>query len=153
MTNSANDRQVGGSHYAGEYQHWDMVRDAGLGYFEAQVTKYVGRSRKKNGKQDVEKSSHFLEKMIENRDTGRVNSHSKNLLSTPGIFARYADANNLNADEREVTRLIMFWNTADDLREAKSIVDRMIAPVVLGSEQVKAVDETAGLSDSEGGTL
>lgn len=151
MTNSANDRQVGGSHYAGEYQHWDMVRDASLGYMEAQVTKYVGRSRKKNGKQDLEKGGHFLEKMIENKLEGRGNA--KNYTATPGMFARFSDANNLNADEREVTRMIMFWSTAQDLMEAKKIVVRMLNPVVLGSEQVKAVDEMAGLSDSEGGTL
>src|SRR6266436_5818764 len=60
-----NARQVGGAHYRGaEFQHWDFVVDNSLGYFEGQVTKYVCRWRAKNGKQDLEKAAHYLEKLI-----------------------------------------------------------------------------------------
>ena len=62
---SANDKQVGGSHYRAQVQHWDMVADHQLNYFEGQITKYVMRARKKNGKQDLEKAMHFLEKYLE----------------------------------------------------------------------------------------
>jgi len=63
---SANDRQVGGSHYGGgAQQHWDIVHQHGLDYFQGQITKYVMRWRKKNGLQDLEKAQHFLEKYIE----------------------------------------------------------------------------------------
>jgi len=61
---SANDRQVGGKHYASAYQHWDFVLDAKLGYFEGQITKYLSRHRKKNGLQDAEKALHFAEKLL-----------------------------------------------------------------------------------------
>lgn len=63
---SANDRQVAGSHYGGgAHQHWDIVVEHSLNYFEGQITKYVMRCRKKNGKQDLEKAKHFIEKYLE----------------------------------------------------------------------------------------
>jgi hypothetical protein len=65
---SANERQVGGSHYKhdgnGE-EHWDRVSRLGLDYFQGQITKYVERWKMKNGVQDLEKARHFLDKYIE----------------------------------------------------------------------------------------
>lgn len=64
---SANDKQVGGDHYEkdGE-QHWDrMWRLYGRGYFIGNITKYVERYHVKNGKQDLEKAMHYLEKLKE----------------------------------------------------------------------------------------
>lgn len=64
---SANERQVGGDHYAapdGE-QHWDRVWRMKLDYFQAQITKYVERCWKKNGLQDLLKAQHVLQKYIE----------------------------------------------------------------------------------------
>lgn len=62
---TANDRQVGGAHYAKPIQHWDYVVAQGLGYFEGQITKYVSRWRDKNGIEDLKKARHFLDKLIE----------------------------------------------------------------------------------------
>lgn len=65
---SANEKQVGGAHYkmpSGAVEHWDMVVQHNLNYFESMITKYVMRARKKNGKQDLEKALHFLEKYLE----------------------------------------------------------------------------------------
>lgn len=63
---TANDRQVGGSHYRCEgEQHWDRVNRLGLDYFQGQITKYVERWKLKNGIEDLEKAKHFLEKYIE----------------------------------------------------------------------------------------
>jgi Protein of unknwon function (DUF3310) len=61
----ANNRQVGGSHYASAYQHWDLVWRCQLGYFPGQITKYALRFRKKNGLQDLEKARHFAAKYLE----------------------------------------------------------------------------------------
>lgn len=64
----ANQRQIGGEHYRkvnAEYQHWDLVADSAMGYFEGQVTKYVARWRGKNGLQDVDKALHYCEKLIQ----------------------------------------------------------------------------------------
>ena len=65
---SANEKQVAGAHYGGTgvaYQHWDIVVEHKLNYFEGQITKYVMRCRGKNGKQDLEKAKHFIEKYLE----------------------------------------------------------------------------------------
>lgn len=61
----ANKTQVGGMHYVSSIQHWDFVWANNLDYFQAQITKYVSRCKKKNGVQDLEKAQHFLEKYIE----------------------------------------------------------------------------------------
>lgn len=62
---NANNRQVGGSHYSSQMQHWDFVVAAGLGYFEGQITKYVARHARKNGLQDLQKARHFAQKYAE----------------------------------------------------------------------------------------
>lgn len=61
-----NRRQVGGTHYGlRSYQHWDMVAEFNLDYFQGQITKYVMRWRDKNGVEDLEKAGHYLEKYME----------------------------------------------------------------------------------------
>lgn len=66
QTTSANERQVGGSHYkTGGEEHWDRVARLGLDYFQGQITKYVERWKKKNGLEDLKKARHFLDKYIE----------------------------------------------------------------------------------------
>lgn len=62
---AANERQVGGTHYRSPIQHWDYVLANEIPYLEAQVIKYLTRWRKKNGKQDVEKAVHYLQKLCE----------------------------------------------------------------------------------------
>ena len=64
---SANDRQVGGDHYKkGGEEHWDRIwRLYGRGYFVGCATKYIERYHEKNGKQDLEKSKHYIDKLIE----------------------------------------------------------------------------------------
>jgi len=65
---SANDDQVGGTHYKSqEIQHWDLVEYNGIPYMEAQIIKYVMRHQDKNGKEDLLKAGHFLQKLIELR--------------------------------------------------------------------------------------
>lgn len=62
---SANEKQVSGEHYKSRIQHWDYVVANELDYFQAQITKYITRWKKKNGFQDLLKAQHFLEKYIE----------------------------------------------------------------------------------------
>jgi hypothetical protein len=62
----ANKRQVGGKHYKNmAIEHWDVVALNDLDYFQGQITKYVMRWKGKNGIQDLEKATHFLQKYIE----------------------------------------------------------------------------------------
>lgn len=62
---TANDKQVGGRHYATPIQHWDFVIANEMPYMEAMIFKYVLRWKKKGGLQDLQKAMHFLEKLIE----------------------------------------------------------------------------------------
>jgi hypothetical protein len=63
---SARDTQVGGDHYAKhKIQHWDIVEEYGLNYFEGAVVKYMLRHRDKNGVEDLKKARHTLDRLIE----------------------------------------------------------------------------------------
>lgn len=68
---SANDMQVGGSHYAGKkIQPWDameswMSKEEFTGYLRGNVFKYMARYKDKNGMEDLLKAQHYLTKLIE----------------------------------------------------------------------------------------
>lgn len=70
---TANDKQVGGTHYKGddknEIQHWDYCWIKKFDPFQYQITKYVERWRRKNGLEDLRKARHFLDKYIELAET------------------------------------------------------------------------------------
>jgi len=63
----ANEHQVGGNHYktANGREHWDIVEEFNLDYFQGQITKYLFRWEQKGGIRDLEKARHFLDKYIE----------------------------------------------------------------------------------------
>ena len=57
-------------HYDTEVQPWDYMRqimtpDEFEGFLRGNVIKYVSRYKDKNGKQDILKAKHYLEKMLE----------------------------------------------------------------------------------------
>jgi hypothetical protein len=63
---SANDNQVGGSHYKGKaIQPWDYIVANNLGYLEGNIVKYISRWRQKGGIDDLRKVVHYAEKLIE----------------------------------------------------------------------------------------
>jgi hypothetical protein len=103
---NANEKQVGGIHYRTAYQHWDFVIKLNLDYFEATSTKYVSRWRKKNGVEDLQKGIHYLEKLMEVRDSYPPLQSN---LSTPEIVEEikiYAEANELTTLEIDFLLLI-----------------------------------------------
>ena len=67
------DKQIGGDHYAKhKIQPWDIIDEYGLNYYEGNIIKYVLRHRDKNGLQDLQKASHYLEKLIADMDKPRL---------------------------------------------------------------------------------
>jgi len=63
---SANDRQVGGSHYKkGGEEHWDRAWRLEYDCFQYIITKWVERWRDKGGLEDLYKARHALDKYIE----------------------------------------------------------------------------------------
>lgn len=95
---SANDKQVGGNHYAAGVQHWDFATHFfGQGYLQGQVTKYLCRWRKKNGVQDLEKAQHFLQKLIEVK---------KSRTPPPASLEMFLESNGVDITESEIIRIV-----------------------------------------------
>ena len=64
----ANDKQIDGTHYqgAGDFQHWDYATHHDMGYLEGCATKYICRmNRKGETLVDLQKSIHYIEKLVE----------------------------------------------------------------------------------------
>jgi hypothetical protein len=100
----ANDRQVAGSHYKASHQHWDFVLGAKISYLAAQAMRYVTRWRKKDGPEALDKTDHYIEKMIA--------VHAKHM---PYIaLDDYAEANALNNQERMIIGLLMSYESSKD---------------------------------------
>jgi hypothetical protein len=56
--------QVGGAHYDGEIQHWDVIEATDVAYLEATASKYIDRWRHKGTPAvDLQKAISYLEKM------------------------------------------------------------------------------------------
>lgn len=119
----ANDRQVGGTHYAAEYQHWDWIADIALPYLPATCSKYLKRWRKKNGFEDLEKSHHYLLKYIETQSAKATWMHEKT--------DEFIVNNEIGADEASVLRALVEHQigSLDILRQASVIIQRMIDTV------------------------
>jgi len=68
---SADDRQVGGSHYKDmQVQPWTamqawMSREEFLGFLRGNIIKYAARSAKKGGIEDLKKLLHYAQKYVE----------------------------------------------------------------------------------------
>ena len=63
---TANDFQVGGSHYKkGGEEHWDRAYRLNYDCFQYIITKWIERWREKGGVQDLEKAKHAITKYIE----------------------------------------------------------------------------------------
>ena len=64
-------KQVGGTHYNRlTIQPWDVIEswEGEIGfasYLRGNILKYLARYRSKNGVEDLQKASHYLEKLIE----------------------------------------------------------------------------------------
>jgi hypothetical protein len=123
---SVNNTQVGGTHYATQFQHWDFVHQFQLGYFEGQVTRYVTRHRRKKGLEDLNKALHFVEKMIELHTTS-VFSPTHTLPADAYRLSDYVKANNLGEGEAQVMVRMTTWRHVVDLQVTKNLILDLIA--------------------------
>jgi len=62
-------KQVGGTHYQSSMECWDYILANNLGYLEGTAIKYITRWKKKNGVEDLQKAIHFLQKLIETKES------------------------------------------------------------------------------------
>lgn len=138
---TANDIQHGGSHYKGEYQHWDWAIDIELGYLESAATKYVARWEDKNGALDLYKAAHYMEKALEAHEEGRWDNCSfcnpifhgvSDLHDAMAMTLRFCDSEQLSPLERDTIIACASWCDRDDARYAISLIYKMIRCVEAG---------------------
>jgi len=109
---AANERQVAGDHYRSGLQHWDLVAHNKMGYFEAQITKYITRWKKKNGVQDVEKSIHYHEKLTELLENKVLDlPYSRE----PKFLEEFKISNELYSVEYTIFYLLLTYTSMDEL--------------------------------------
>lgn len=135
----ANQYQVGGSHYHAEYQHWDWAEDICLGYLEGVATKYLlpNRRAQKGGLEDLKKSLHYIQKLIELQAKGRANRrYAFQLLGGPARMEAIRE-DNLNTEkmcdqancpdiERNIIYCIMNWIYLADLESIEQQIESLI---------------------------
>lgn len=120
----ANDTQVAGTHYRSEYQHWDLVADTGMGYFQGQVTKYVTRHASKNGLQDLQKAAHFLQKLIELASERGWVCWNRAMMHDQQV--RYHDSNKLGRAEMHIISRVVRWEDADHLQTTALLLGELM---------------------------
>jgi len=120
----ANDKQVGGTHYRNNFQHWDLAAELGLGYFEGQITKYLTRHRFKKGKEDAEKALHFTEKLLELAQAGQQPMIDARI--TEHRMLQYVEANELVPLEMACLMRALDWYVPQDLSNLVQLIQRLI---------------------------
>ena len=130
---TANETQVGGTHYASVYQHWDWVINCGLGYLEGQATRYIVRWRKKDGLQDLQKALHYINKLIEVKPIyqklRKVGDYSIVEVRLRYIFEeiqKFSQANRLTDCERAAIQELATWQDEIQLLVARDLVLALI---------------------------
>jgi len=120
---TANARQYGGDHYKGVgYEHWDLVLDTGMNYFQGCSTKYVTRWRRHDaGELNLLKAIHYVDKAQEAESAGRL-KHGNSTYSMSNI-QDFIAANKLNELEGLVIKDIIGWRWD----EARSHLERLRA--------------------------
>lgn len=121
---SANETQVGGTHYKNRFQHWDLAHELDLGYYEGQISKYLTRHRTKKGKEDVEKALHFTEKLQELATLHARQPRHK--YSTMARMVEYAEANKLLPLELACITSICNWSVVQDLEMLQERIGRLM---------------------------
>ena len=133
MVSDANEMQIGGDHYRGEFQVWDLVARLGLNFFEGCALKYVTRWRRKGGTNDLEKAIHFLEKLAELRYDPAAAAMFGDYLGRRSsatwavqLAHEFAEANDIPPVDRAAITYILFWDTRPNLRKGIDLLRRMI---------------------------
>ena len=88
---SSNNRQIGGSHYVRDYQHWDLMINIGATYLIGCATKYIARWPNKN-MDDLDKAMHYLEKAQENAVAPRNNYDTTTDIQVRAEIKEFADS-------------------------------------------------------------
>lgn len=119
----ANQIQIGGDHYKGtSLQHWDIMAQNNIGYLEGHLTKYL-RHRKKNGREDVRKMLHFLDKILECIDQFGYYASGRAPYSQ---LEHFCIEQGYNDHERFIMITICRWTTRDQVEECRFHIQALI---------------------------
>lgn len=146
---SANDSQVGGSHYKAGLQHWDYAIIALENrYLEGNITKYVVRHRKKNGLQDLEKAAHYLDKLKEAFLSEKILPmvHTRPM---PFDLSAFCIDNGLNTFETYIVRRIASWRDLYDLKIVEVNLNELIITARETARRADATKAGAGYVDQD----
>lgn len=148
---SANETQVGGTHYKTPFQHWDLVHELDLGYFEGQISKYLTRHRFKKGKEDAEKALHFTKKLHE---LALFNARQpRHKYATIARMMEYVESNKLLPLEQACIMSACNWSMPQDLEMLAERIERLIRECYppkqeqLFDDQDKVWNKLGGLQD------
>jgi hypothetical protein len=134
----ANERQVAGSHYASDLQHWDVCEDHGIGYLESAATKYVTRAYKKNGAEDVEKAIHYTEKLLEKFKAGTRGPRGQVPYD---VHAEFCEKNGMDTLQFDCLWELWSWDSEQDLTHALACLQEL-QEKVLASPPTQTLEET-----------
>lgn len=124
MTNHV--EQVGGDHYQAPYQHWDWAAETGLGYLEANATKYLARFRKKAGRLDLEKALSYVEKAIVLAD--QITFAGSRLKRSDEKLQRFLQSSGLQgSEEAELIMELDGWLSTGSLRSTAQGIRELIS--------------------------
>jgi Protein of unknwon function (DUF3310) len=128
----ADNTQVGGAHYkATSYDHWNYAIDARLPYLEGQITKYVDRHARKNGKQDLEKALHFAQKLRECALEGRAYPIGVSYYRN-AIVAYAAARPEQPSEELSIVKQASNWTSSAHLDDLVSAIEKRILTIYGG---------------------
>lgn len=102
---AANSRQVGGKHYAGEYQHWDFVVEFEVHYLLACASKYTARASRKNGLEDLEKAQHFIQRYSEIKPKKERRRYTTRVVAFTEGIKKFTE--NCEDADRDLTRAVL----------------------------------------------
>ena len=122
---TANSKQIDGSHYnRGERkQHWDIIEEQGIGYIEGVGSKYIDRWRKKNGVVDLQKTIHYIEKLIELASTIVRKPRS---VPDKSVILKWCEEGGMNIVEASAFINFTCWSSIQDLYTARSKIQYLI---------------------------
>ena len=143
-----NDKQVGGCHYKSEYEHWDLIAENRVGYLEGCATKYIVRWRKKGGRKDLEKASHYIEKAMD------LLARDVTLLDMPQIahsqLQGFLNANpHLGKYEKEAIRLLLTWRSEQAFHAAHWYVSLLLINAKEGENAAADLETESGVETAK----
>lgn len=125
-----NDRQVAGTHYKGEWQHWDWTAWNGIGYLEGSLSAYICRYKRKGTPlQDLEKALHYAQKIeqlyLQHSYVNPTSRHWQGTHRTNEILKLYK----LEGNEAFVIIFCREWRTIQHIELVQEAIMNLISKV------------------------